>query len=121
MLRHVIYVHVRSVHARSLLRAYMYVGRECIAPDTYAYEKVFKAHSIAWRTQLHLTPARPKNNKHNKNSLLPCEKRGRKQLPLVQGIKRDALTSMLATVVESFASAVLTKTRQQPLKARPLL
>ena len=63
----------------------------------------------------------PKNNKHNKNSLLLCEKRGRKQLPLVLGIKRDALTSMLATVVESFASAVLTKTRQQPLKARPLL
>ena len=28
----------------------------CIAPDTIAYAKVSGADSIAWRTQLHLTP-----------------------------------------------------------------
>ena len=48
------------MHAR--LRAHMYshvhVHRTgfCIAPDTIAYAKVSGADSIAWRTQLHLTP-----------------------------------------------------------------
>ena len=50
------------MHAR--LRAHIHVQSctcppdgFCIAPDTIAYAKVSGADSIAWRTQLHLTPA----------------------------------------------------------------
>ena len=52
------------MHAR--LRAHIHVYVQsctcppdgfCIAPDTIAYAKVSGADSIAWRTQLHLTPA----------------------------------------------------------------
>ena len=51
----------RCMHAR--LRAHIRVQSctcppdgFCIAPDTIAYAKVSGAESIAWRTQLHLTP-----------------------------------------------------------------
>ena len=50
------YIYVGSVDARSLTRAHTYAGRFCIAPDTIAYAKVSRADSIAWHTQLHLTP-----------------------------------------------------------------
>ena len=36
-----------------------------VAPDTIAYAKVSGADSIAWRTQLHLTPVRHTNVKIN--------------------------------------------------------
>ena len=49
-------LYVGSVHARSLTRAHQWTVI-CIAPDTIAHAKVSGEDSIAWRTQLHLTPA----------------------------------------------------------------
>ena len=58
-------LHIRRFSACILAYARTYIVQSCtyppdgscIAPDTIAYAKVSGADSIAWRTQMHLTPA----------------------------------------------------------------
>ena len=46
----------------------------CIAPDTISYAKVSGADSIAWRTQLHLTPASYTGHPNQSTWLWPFSK-----------------------------------------------
>ena len=44
------------LHAHMHVQSYMSTGRILHSPDMIAYAKVCGADSIAWRTQLHVTP-----------------------------------------------------------------
>ena len=60
-----LHIHRFSACTLAYARTYIHVQSRtcppdgfCIATDTIAYAKVSGADSIAWRTQLHPTPAR---------------------------------------------------------------
>ena len=68
-----VHVAVRRFTACMLAKArtymYMYAGRFWTAPDTIAYAKVSGEDSIAWRTQMHLTPAPMYNVKYSSRNV----------------------------------------------------